>query len=98
MRSLAQRQYHLKKGAKDVYDNLCRMGITFLAPRFCVGDAILFAVTAQLLTSAFIDNFGDERLARLASVSSAACRLCSSRLVELREGLDNLKRSEPEDL
>jgi transporter family-2 protein len=34
------------------------LSITFLAPRFGVGNAILFAVTAQLLTSAFIDNFG----------------------------------------
>jgi transporter family-2 protein len=31
--------------------------ITFLAPRFGVGNAILFAVTAQLLTSASIDHF-----------------------------------------
>jgi transporter family-2 protein len=31
--------------------------ITFLAPRFGVGNAILFAVTAQLLTSAAIDHF-----------------------------------------
>ncbi len=33
------------------------LSITFLAPRFGVGNAILFAVTAQLLTSAFIDHF-----------------------------------------
>ncbi len=33
------------------------VSITFLAPRFGVGNAILFAVTAQLLTSAFIDHF-----------------------------------------
>jgi bacterial/archaeal transporter family-2 protein len=33
------------------------LSITFLAPRFGVSNAILFAVTAQLLTSAFIDNF-----------------------------------------
>jgi len=33
------------------------LSITFLAPRFGVGNAILFAVTAQLLTAAFIDNF-----------------------------------------
>jgi len=31
--------------------------ITFLAPRFGVGNAILLAVTAQLLTSAAIDHF-----------------------------------------
>ncbi len=34
------------------------LSITFLAPRFGVGNAILFAVTAQLLTSALIDHFG----------------------------------------
>jgi transporter family-2 protein len=33
------------------------LSITFLAPRFGVGNAILFAVTAQLLTSALIDHF-----------------------------------------
>jgi bacterial/archaeal transporter family-2 protein len=33
------------------------LSITFLAPRFGVGNAILFAVTAQLITSAFIDHF-----------------------------------------
>jgi transporter family-2 protein len=33
------------------------LSITYLAPRFGVGNAILFAVTAQLLTSAFIDHF-----------------------------------------
>jgi bacterial/archaeal transporter family-2 protein len=33
------------------------LSITFLAPRFGVGNAILFAVTAQLVTSAVIDNF-----------------------------------------
>src|ERR1700737_4147183 len=33
------------------------LSITFIAPRFGVGNAILFAVTAQLLTSAFIDHF-----------------------------------------
>jgi bacterial/archaeal transporter family-2 protein len=33
------------------------LSITFLAPRFGVGNAILFAVTAQLITSAFIDQF-----------------------------------------
>lgn len=32
------------------------LSITFIAPRFGVGNAILFAVTAQLLTSAFIDH------------------------------------------
>ena len=32
--------------------------ITFLAPRFGVGNAILFAVSAQLLTAAVIDHFG----------------------------------------
>jgi transporter family-2 protein len=33
------------------------LSITYIAPRFGVGNAILFAVTAQLLTSAFIDHF-----------------------------------------
>jgi transporter family-2 protein len=33
------------------------LSITFLAPRFGVGNAILFAVTAQLMTSALIDHF-----------------------------------------
>src|SRR5271167_4761047 len=33
------------------------LSITFLSPRFGVGNAILFAVTAQLLTSAVIDHF-----------------------------------------
>jgi len=33
------------------------LSITFLAPRLGVGNAILFAVTAQLLTSALIDHF-----------------------------------------
>jgi len=33
------------------------LSITFLAPRFGVGNAILFAVSAQLLTSAVIDHF-----------------------------------------
>jgi transporter family-2 protein len=33
------------------------LSITFLAPRFGIGNAILFAVTAQLLTSALIDHF-----------------------------------------
>jgi bacterial/archaeal transporter family-2 protein len=33
------------------------LSITFLAPRFGVGNAILFAVTAQLITSALIDHF-----------------------------------------
>ena len=33
------------------------VSIAFLAPRFGVGNAILFAVTAQLLTSALIDHF-----------------------------------------
>lgn len=33
------------------------LSITFLAPRFGVSNAILFAVTAQLLTSALIDHF-----------------------------------------
>jgi bacterial/archaeal transporter family-2 protein len=31
--------------------------ITFIAPRFGVGNAILFAVTAQLFSSAAIDRF-----------------------------------------
>jgi transporter family-2 protein len=33
------------------------LSITFIAPRFGVGNAILFAVTAQLVTSAAIDHF-----------------------------------------
>jgi bacterial/archaeal transporter family-2 protein len=33
------------------------LSITFLAPRFGVGNAILFAVSAQLITSALIDHF-----------------------------------------
>ncbi len=33
------------------------LSITFLAPRFGVGNAILFAVTAQLFSSALIDHF-----------------------------------------
>lgn len=33
------------------------LSITFLAPRFGVGNAILFPVTAQLITSALIDHF-----------------------------------------
>jgi transporter family-2 protein len=33
------------------------LSITFLAPRFGVGNAILFVVTAQLITSALIDHF-----------------------------------------
>jgi transporter family-2 protein len=33
------------------------LSITFLAPRFGVGNAILFAVSAQLVTSAVIDHF-----------------------------------------
>ena len=33
------------------------LSITFLAPRFGVGNAILLAVTAQLVTSALIDHF-----------------------------------------
>lgn len=33
------------------------LSITFLAPRFGVGNAILFAVSAQLVTSAAIDHF-----------------------------------------
>ena len=32
------------------------LSITFLAPRFGVGNAILFAVTAQLFSSALIDH------------------------------------------
>lgn len=32
--------------------------ITLLAPRFGVGNAILFVMTAQLFTSAMIDHFG----------------------------------------
>jgi transporter family-2 protein len=33
------------------------LSITFLAPRFGVGNAILFAVTAQLISSATIDHY-----------------------------------------
>ena len=33
------------------------LSITFLAPRFGIGNAILFAVTAQLVTSALMDHF-----------------------------------------
>jgi transporter family-2 protein len=33
------------------------LSITFLAPRFGVGNAILFVVTAQLITSALMDHF-----------------------------------------
>jgi transporter family-2 protein len=33
------------------------LSITFLAPRFGVGNAILLAVTAQLVTAALIDHF-----------------------------------------
>jgi bacterial/archaeal transporter family-2 protein len=33
------------------------LSITFIAPRLGVGNAILFAVTAQLFTSALIDHF-----------------------------------------
>ena len=33
------------------------LSITFVAPRFGVGNAILFAVAAQLVTSAVIDHF-----------------------------------------
>lgn len=33
------------------------VSITFLAPRFGIGNAILFAVTAQLVTAAAIDHF-----------------------------------------
>jgi transporter family-2 protein len=33
------------------------LSITFLAPRFGIGNAILFAVTAQLITSGLIDHF-----------------------------------------
>jgi transporter family-2 protein len=33
------------------------VSITFLAPRFGVGNAILLAVTAQLVTAAAIDHF-----------------------------------------
>jgi len=32
------------------------LSITFLAPRFGVGNAILFVVTAQLITSALMDH------------------------------------------
>jgi transporter family-2 protein len=33
------------------------ISVTFLAPRFGIGNTILFAMTAQLLTSAAIDHF-----------------------------------------
>jgi len=33
------------------------ISITFLAPRFGIGNAILFAVSAQLVTAAAIDHF-----------------------------------------
>jgi transporter family-2 protein len=33
------------------------LSITYLAPRFGIGNAILFAVTAQLITSALMDHF-----------------------------------------
>lgn len=33
------------------------LSITFIAPRFGIGNAILFAVAAQLITSALIDHF-----------------------------------------
>jgi bacterial/archaeal transporter family-2 protein len=33
------------------------LSITFIAPRLGVGNAILFAVTAQLFTSALVDHF-----------------------------------------
>ena len=33
------------------------LSITYLAPRFGVGNAILFVVTAQLITSALMDHF-----------------------------------------
>ncbi|HEX2789541.1 MAG TPA: DMT family transporter [Steroidobacteraceae bacterium] len=33
------------------------LSVTFLAPRFGVANAIMFAVTAQLITSALIDHF-----------------------------------------
>jgi transporter family-2 protein len=35
----------------------CVLSVTFLAPRFGVGNAILFAMTAQLITSVLIDHF-----------------------------------------
>jgi len=51
------------------------LSITFLAPRFGVGNAILFAVAAQLLSSAAIDHF---------AVAGAALRpLTSMRLLGL---------------
>lgn len=34
------------------------VSITMLAPRFGIGNAILFVMTAQILTSAAIDHFG----------------------------------------
>jgi bacterial/archaeal transporter family-2 protein len=47
----------LPQFAGGVIVGLYILSITFLAPRFGVGNAILFAVTAQLLTSALIDHF-----------------------------------------
>ena len=34
------------------------LSITFLAPRFGIGNSILFAVSAQIVTSAVLDHFG----------------------------------------
>lgn len=34
------------------------LSVTFLAPRFGIGNTILFAVSAQIVTSAAIDHFG----------------------------------------
>jgi len=34
------------------------ISVTLIAPRFGIGNVILFAVTAQILTSAAIDHFG----------------------------------------
>lgn len=34
------------------------LSITVLAPRFGIGNSIMFAVSAQIITSAVLDNFG----------------------------------------
>lgn len=34
------------------------LSVTMLAPRFGIGNVILFAMTAQILTAALIDHFG----------------------------------------
>jgi bacterial/archaeal transporter family-2 protein len=51
------------------------LSITFIVPRFGVGNAILFAVTAQLITAAVMDHF--------ALAGATARPLTSMRLVGL---------------